>query len=340
MGTTKNKRAGGKATSQGPLILRQKDFDAHLPELKVVDALRSAFAGLADGRAAQPPQSWGVVGDEVDIIWYPGILADQKLFGAKLSPYFPSRKTGPKVTAWTVLFSTETGEPTLLCDSFALTTERTAATTALALQLLVPAGATRLAIIGVGAVGMAHLRYAAAVHDWNHISLFSRKIVQHKAIEKTIGPALRKKIKIAPSAEAAVSDSDVILLCTSSGTPVIDHRWLRPGQLVTSISTNVANAHEIAPEAIPGLEVYCDYRATTPSVAGEMKLAAQQHGWSPQSVRGDLPELIKGKATPPSGQKPIFFRSVGLGIEDIAIASVLLQSRQKNKIARRGGSSR
>jgi len=338
--TTKNKRAGGKATSRGPLILRQKDFDAHLPEMKVVDALRSAFAGLADGRAAQPPQSWGVVGDEVDIIWYPGILADQKLFGAKLSPYFPSRKTGPKVTAWTVLFSTETGEPTLLCDSFALTTERTAATTALALQLLVPAGAKRLAVIGVGVVGMAHLRYAAAIHDWNQISLYSRKIDQHKSIEKSVAPALRKKVKIAPSAEAAVSDSDVILLCTSSGTPVIDHRWLRPGQLVTSISTNVANAHEIAAEAIPGLEVYCDYRATTPSVAGEMKLAAQQHGWSPQSVRGDLPEMVKGKATLPSGQKPIFFRSVGLGIEDIAIASVLLQNRQKNKIACRGGSSR
>lgn len=340
MGTKEIGRAGGKVPGHGPLILRQKDFDPHLPELKVVNALRLAFAGLADGRAAQPPQSWGVVGDEVDVIWYPGILGDQKLFGAKLSPYFPSRKTGPKVTAWTVLFSMETGEPTLLCDSHGLTTERTAATTALALQLLIPGGAKRLAVIGVGAVGMTHLRYAAAVHDWSQISLFSRKIGENKPVDKGVAPALRKKIKIAASAEAAVSNSDVILLCTSSGTPVIDHRWLQPGQLVTSISTNVANAHEIAAEAIPVLEVYCDYRATTPSVAGEMKLAAQQHGWSAQSVRGDLPELIKGKATLPSGQKPIFFRSVGLGIEDIAIASVLLQSRQKNKIAKRGGSSR
>ena len=324
-----------------PLILRQSDFDARLPEREVLDALRAAFAGLAVGTAVQPPQSAGLIDNEVDVIWYPGILGEQKLFGAKLSPYFPGRKDGPKVTAWTVLFSAETGDPILLCDSLALTTERTAGTTALALEFLVPAGAKRLAIIGVGEVGIAHLRYAAAVHEWSQIQLYSRTIDRKKNVADHLPSNLREKIGFAESAESAVTNADVILLCTSSGKPVIDHRWLRPGQLVTSITTNAPDAHEIAPESLTGLEVYCDYRATTPGVAGEMKLAARNQGWTPDSIRGDLPQLVTGQAQKPTGRAPVFFRSVGLGIEDIAIASALLNSRQRhNESELRGGASR
>jgi L-arginine dehydrogenase len=136
---------------------------------------------------------------------------------------------------------------------------------------------------------------------------------------------MRGKITIADSAEAAVVDSDVILLCTSSTTPVIDHRWLKAPQLVTSLTTTAEHAREIAAEALPGLDVYCDYRATTPSVAGEMAIAARDHGWARDAILGDLPELVSGKARMPSQNRPIFFRSIGLGIEDIAIAGALLK---------------
>jgi L-arginine dehydrogenase len=314
-----------------PIVLRQSDFDAELPERDVLDALRSAFATLAAGTTVQPPQVGGVIANEVDVLWYAGILGGEKIFGSKLSPYFPERENGPKVTAWTIVFSSVTGNPLLLCDSLALTTERTAATTALAVQLLLPVSAKRLAVIGIGRVGRAHLRYAFAIHEWNQVSLYSRSLRhEHSSVEQ-FPWHLRDKIKIAASAEAAVLHSDVILLCTSSATPVIDYRWLRPGQLVTSITTNAPNAHEVAPEALAELDVYCDYHVTTPAVAGEMKLAVRNHGWSPESIRGDLPELVSGQGRLPTGRAPVFFRSVGLGIEDLAIATVLLRKRQEHQ---------
>lgn len=329
------------ACSSEPIILREGEFDAHLSEREVLDALRAAFAALANGTAVQPPQVGGLIDDQVDVLWYPGLLGEQKVFGAKLSPYFPGRKDGPKVTAWTVMFSSVTGDPILLCDSLALTTERTAATTALAVQLLMPLNAKRLTIIGVGSVGMAHLRYAFAIHEWSQALLYSRNINRVPSFAEKLPPHLREKVKIAQSVESAVADSDVVLLCTSSATPVIDYRWLRPVQLVTSITTNAPNAHEIAPEALAGLDVYCDYRVTTPSIAGEMKLATLKHGWSPDLIRGDLPELISGNSRKPTGNTPIFFRSVGLGIEDLAIASALLRRWQSHKGSdSSGGSSR
>ncbi len=334
------KNASARNQFHGLTFLRQKDFDARLSEATVLEALREAFSALASGTAVQPPQASGMTAGQVDVIWYPGILGTHNLFGAKLSPYLMQRKDGPKVTAWTLLCSTETGEPVLLCDSLALTTERTAATTALAVQLLKPAKAQRLAVIGLGAVGLAHLRYAAEISEWSEVNVFSRHAHRDTSILQKIPASLRQKTSIAASAQSAVENSDVILLCTSSTTPVIDYRWLNPSQLVTSLTTTSPAACEIAPESLAGLDVFCDYRSTTPAVAGEMTAAAKNHGWSPDKILGDLPELLSGKCCKPAGNRAIFFRSVGLGIEDIAIGGALLSKRRKSSNTASSGGRR
>jgi L-arginine dehydrogenase len=89
--------------------------------------------------------------------------------------------------------------------------------------------------------------------------------------------------------------------------------------LVTSISTNVARAHEIAPDALMGMSVYCDERSTTPLIAGEMVLASE-NGWSRDNICGDLGELVCGRARAPSPDRASFFRSMGLGTEDVKMA--------------------
>jgi L-arginine dehydrogenase len=56
-----------------------------------------------------------------------------------------------------------------------------------------------------------------------------------------------------------------------------------------------------------------------------MRLAASAHRWSPKSIAGDLAELVTGRAILPSYDRPVFFRSIGLGLEDIAMAHALFE---------------
>ncbi|MCY1308973.1 NAD(P)H-dependent anabolic L-arginine dehydrogenase DauB [compost metagenome] len=128
-----------------------------------------------------------------------------------------------------------------------------------------------------------------------------------------------------------VNDADVVMLCTSSAGPVLDPRSLTRPALVTSISTNAPRAHEVPPEALGEMDVYCDYRATTPGSAGEMLLAAEHHGWSRDSIRGDLPELLSGQAPRPAYQRTVFFRSIGLGLEDMALANALYHLQRQGQ---------
>lgn len=211
-----------------PIILTAHQVEFLMNRLDALEIMRAAFRSLGAATANQPPQSLTMLpNDAGDFITYLGVLADKKVFGAKISPYLV-RKGTAHGTAWTLLLSMETGLPILLCDSKQLTTERTAATTALAVDLLAPTAASRLAVIGMGS--LSHM------------------------------------------------------------------------------------------------DVYCDYRQTAPSGAAEMRLAAAEHRWSPKCVAGDLAELLAGQASLPSYDRPVFFRSIGLGVEDIAIAHALFEA--------------
>lgn len=93
--------------------------------------------------------------------------------------------------------------------------------------------------------------------------------------------------------------------------------------LVTSISTNSPGAHEIDPASLGSYDVYCDYRATAPVTAGEMTIAVEAGEWSDDRIVADLAELATG-SVPKEWTRPRFFRSTGLGIEDLAIAHLLV----------------
>jgi L-arginine dehydrogenase len=308
--------------SSTPYVINQHQARELLARIDVPQILRKLFRDLAAGHAVQPaqqlvefPQGAG------DFINYLGVLAEDGVYGVKTSPYIV-REQGALVTAWTLLMSMKTGQPLLLCDAGELTTARTAATTAVAVDALAPVNATRLAIIGSGKVAQAHLHYVKSLRDWQSLSLYSPSLsadAQTQALLKAITPNL----KIADSRDAAVAEADVIMLCTSSAGPVIDPAALSKPALITSISTNAPRAHEVPPQSLNDMQVFCDYRRTTPGSAGEMLIASEQHGWSKDLIVGDLADLLSEKVQRPDCDRHVFFRSIGLGLEDIALANAL-----------------
>ena len=305
-------------TPRSALVLNAASVQDILPKVDALGAMRALFTELGRGQAVQPAQTLTLFPeDKGDFITYLGASTGTDVFGAKLSPYLV-RPGKPVITAWTVLMSMQTGQPLMLCDSGELTTERTAATTALAVDHLAKNTAGTLAIIGSGKVAQAHLKHVQSLREWHEIRIYSPNLTANSDLAAQ-WTAADPRVQISDSAEAAGAGADVVMLCTSSGTPVFDTASVAPGALVTSISTNVANAHEVDPAFLNDAEVYCDYRATTPASAGEMKLAAEA-GWSPDAIRGDLAELQTETCDKPSGNKPVFFRSIGLGLEDIFMA--------------------
>ncbi len=309
--------------SSPPYVINQLQAREHLAQVDVPQILRKLFSDLAAGQAVQPaqqlvefPQGAG------DFINYLGVLAQGGVYGVKTSPYIV-REQGPLVTAWTLLMSMQTGQPLLLCDAGELTIARTAATTAIAVDALAPSNAQRLAIIGSGKVAQAHLHYVKNLRDWQSIHLYSPSLIGKSPEVLAELQRIDPRLTIVHNREAALQEADVIMLCTSSAAPVMDPASLNKPALITSISTNAPRAHEVPPQTLKDMQVFCDYRLTTPESAGEMLIATELHGWDKSLIVGDLPELISAKVKRPDYDRHVFFRSIGLGLEDIALANAL-----------------
>ncbi|MFJ1336610.1 ornithine cyclodeaminase family protein [Pseudomonas caricapapayae] len=306
-----------------PLVIDKQLARQLLTQVDVPQILRSLFRDLAAGQAVQPPQQLvEFPAGQGDFINYGGVLAQERVYGVKTSPYIV-RKQGPLVTAWTLLMSMDSGQPLLLCDAGELTTARTAATTAVAVDALAAVSARRLTIIGSGPIARAHLHYVRGLREWQDIRLFSPSLAEQGAEQRQGLLDLDPRLTLSDSLEQALEDADVIMLCTSSASPVIDPANLSKPALITSISTNAVRAHEVPPASLGAMDVYCDYRVTTPGSAGEMRIAAEQHGWNPEAIVGDLAQLLSNQAPAPAYQRHAFFRSIGLGLEDIALANAL-----------------
>lgn len=292
-----------------------------LPELPVElvqSVVREAFAMLGAGRAVQPLQVVTDLPGGGDVIAYQAVLADSGVYAVKVSPYLPQPDGRAIVTAWTLLVSTHSGEPVLLVDSAGLTTERTAATTAVAVDLLAGPDARSLAVIGLGKVGRAHLRHVRGLRGFTDVRVYSRSAGAGDRDEP-------EGVRLVGCAQEAAQGADVVLLCTSAADAVIDVTALPAGTLITSVSTNAPMAREIDPAALASVDVYADLAPAAFAAAGEMRIAAAEHGFTVEDIRGDLPGLLSDTTPAPSGDRPVFFRSVGLGIEDAAIAVAVLE---------------
>lgn len=311
-----------------PYVLDKTEAERLLAQVDVHQAMVALFRELAAGKAVQPAQQLvEFPNGGGDFINYLGVLAGAGVYGVKTSPYIV-REQGPLVTAWTLLMSMHTGQPLLLCDAGSLTTARTAATTAVAVDALAAPQATRLAVIGSGAVARAHVHYAKNLRPWQSIRLYSPSLAGKTGAQQLQLQQLDPRIQLCASQADAIRDADVLMLCTSSAKPLLDPRELDKPALITSISTNAPRAHEVPPQSLTDMDVYCDYRATTPGSAGEMLLASEL-GWHSAAIRGDLAELLSGQAQRPDYQRHAFFRSIGLGLEDIALAHALYQLKQE-----------
>ena len=310
-----------------PVILQDHEIKALLPRLKVQTILSNMFRSLGQQEAVQPPQTVTLLPQGAgDFITYMGAIQGADVFGAKLSPYLIGGEK-PIITAWTQLMSQRTGQPLLLCDSGQLTVERTAGTTALALEFLAKQTCSTLAIIGSGPVAIAHLRHVRNLRQWQSIRVYSPSLASNPE-RRAQFTAIDDRVAFSESAKDCTNEADVIMLCTSSGTPVINPDELTQPALITSISTNVASAHEVPPALLPEADVYCDYKATTAASAGEMTMAEADGMWDKQQICGDLAELVSGTCALPDYSKHVFFRSIGLGLEDIAMAYGLWQLLQ------------
>ncbi|KIR30055.1 ornithine cyclodeaminase [Cryptococcus deuterogattii LA55] len=263
----------------------------------------------------------------------------------------PSAGSAEGLPASTIIMDEESGKVKALMNARKLTALRNACGSAVFLSLFPPAATKHLLLFGSGAQCLSHALLFLRLHSFSQVTFVVRSINQRSqssasAIESQFPTA---KVSLAmhssPSNELSqlVSTADVIVTATSSLTPLFDSSPTcpKPGARVIMIGSYKPEMHEIDQALMKrAAKVVVDSRKACEREAGEIIDAGKQVAGGAGLVElgellGDtgLPgETVKDDSGDAFGKEVVIFKSVGIGIQDVAISKVVLEQAETNSI--------
>jgi ornithine cyclodeaminase/alanine dehydrogenase-like protein (mu-crystallin family) len=297
-------------TTDKLLFLDEIQVRAVLSYDELIPAIRQALVDFSAGRVVQPVRT--VMSVAAHAGWFavmPAVYGD--VMGAKMVTFYPKNVQLGKHThmAMIQLFRADTGEPLAMMDGRLITEMRTAAVSAVAVDLLARPEAKVLGILGSGVQARSHVKAFSRVRKFEEIRVWSRSEANARRFAEGIGARVM-------TAEQVVSGADVVLTLTSSPVPVLQGRWLKKDAMVCAVGAVTPDRRELDDEAMQGA-VVVESREAALREPGDILLAKAQ-------VAAEIGELLNGRVMD-SRDRPIIFKSVGIAIEDIAAAKLVYE---------------
>ncbi|GMA13882.1 delta(1)-pyrroline-2-carboxylate reductase family protein [Deinococcus metallilatus] len=276
-----------------------------LPYPLLVEALRTACLEYARGEIRSPDRLALPLGSGGVMLSMPAAAPD--LASHKLVNVCPAnRERGlPTILGQVTAYDAATGVPLFMLDGPTVTARRTAAVSLLGIQALL--GTPReVGLIGTGKQAEAHAQAIAAVFPEARLWVKGSRLESAQAFCERLGGPLSPVSELPGRAE-------VVITATTSKVPVYT-RPARPGRLVVAVGAFTPDAAEIAPDTVRASRVYVDDPAGARHEAGDLLQAGVD--WA------GVHSLADALTTPPSGEKPLLFKTVGCAAWDLAACRV------------------
>jgi ornithine cyclodeaminase/alanine dehydrogenase len=285
----------------------------------MVAHLKTVYAAPAEP-GSRPPRLV-TRGDGMRLRALTAALPSGRLAGAKLMASSRTKRTAYLIA----LFDQEEGGIVALMDGNAITACRTAATSALAIDCLVPVDhhRLRLGILGSGTEARAHLLATAAIRRPSEILVFSPSTENRAAFAAEFAGRLAIPCRSVASPEAVLAGCDLLVAAARSRdeTPIFRGAELRDGTTVISIGSTLPEQREIDSETIARCSlIVADEPEEVAHRTGDF-IAAREAGIAFEGKLASLSDLVMGKLEARRAASCLtMFKSVGAGIQDIATA--------------------
>jgi len=221
-----------------------------------------------------------------------------------------------------VLFSSLTGEALATIEANEITKYRTAAASAVAMQRLAARDAVTLSIFGTGVQARAHAEAFLLAHP------FRRVLVAGRAAAPEFANWAQTEFGVpatAVDAATAASGGDVICTATRASEPLFDGALVKPGAFVAAVGSSKPAARELDDTLLARADlIVVEWLPAAQGEAGEFVRAAPGT-IDPARVTELGKLLVKGTAFERRPHDVIVYKSVGIGLEDVALANLVFE---------------
>jgi ornithine cyclodeaminase/alanine dehydrogenase-like protein (mu-crystallin family) len=297
--------------------------------LSMTDAIglmATAMQELSSGLVTAPERGGIAVAPVGTLVVMPGTMPNIRRFGVKVLSLFPSTASNnhPGHQGVMLLFDADDGRPLCALDSHAVTGLRTAAASAVATNMLSLPDSRSVALIGCGALAQLHAKAICQVRPIEEIIVWGRSIQKAQRIANQCADELGKSVVIARSVQEAVERADIVCTLTSAALPVLEGRWLRPGQHVNLVGSSTRAKREADDEAVMRSRFIVDSRSHALSQAGELRHAIKSGCVDEKHLAAEIGEVLLGRALGRSNQSEItIYKSLGHIVQDIRISDAV-----------------
>ena len=288
------------------MILDERAVHDLLSMEELIPAMARAMADLSSGKVVQPGRVM------LPVTAHQGFLGLMPAYGdalgAKLVTFYPNNQGIPSHHAMILLFKPETGEPLVTMDGRLITEMRTAAVSAVATRLLARPEASVLGILGSGVQARSHLEAMRLVRTIRDVRVWSPR--NAPAFAREFG------VRAVASAEEAVRGADIVVLATSSQTPVLSGAWLAPGTHINAVGAPRPTWRELDDEALGRARLYVEQREAATRESGDVIASGK--------IFAEIGEVVAGGK--PGRQSPdeiTLYKSVGVAVQDVVSADLV-----------------
>jgi len=296
-----------------------------MPEL--IDAMQTALEAFSAGRVNQPVRTVIQAPDGV-FASMPAYVNAPAAMGAKLVTVFHGNESKglPTHLATIVLLDPETGGLLAILDGRFITEVRTAAVSAVAARYLAGEQARVLAIIGSGVQARSHLEALSLVRKFDEIRCWSRSETKR---EQFVSEQPGYPIRAVNSAEEAVRGADVVVLVTSSATPVIADAGVKPGACVISVGACLPSQREMDPALVARGRLFVDSRPGALKESGDIVQGIREGRFTEDHIAAELGAVVANPRLGRTSESQVtIFKSLGLAVEDVAAAELAYRHAQ------------
>jgi ornithine cyclodeaminase/alanine dehydrogenase-like protein (mu-crystallin family) len=311
------------------LVLDREAVRRHLTMDRCIPLMRAAAIDLSRGTTRMPLRQVVPLRGSAKLGVMPGVLADDKPFGAKLVAVFPDNFDAglPSHQGVVSLFEPETGQPVCIAHAGEITRIRTAAASAAATDALARPDAARLALLGYGEQALTHLEAIGHVRSLTAVTVWGRSLERAEAFARDAAARTGIEVRACASVAEAVAEADIVCALTHARDPILQAAWLAKGTHVNAVGASTPDAAEIDTALVATARLIADHRESALRQGGEIQRARAAGLVDDSVVAAELGQVLAGEiAGRTSPDQITLYKSLGNVSQDLASLAWLYEA--------------
>lgn len=308
------------------LLIREHEVADLISMAEATDAVEDAFIQLGQGRAFHNPRTRIKLGGEMLHV-LPAAIPEMDAVGLKSYTAFRGG-----IRFLVLLYSSKTGELKAMVEAQRLGELRTGAVASVAIKRMAKKNVTHGMLFGAGVMGGAMLEGMANARSFKQISVFDLDRERLGMFCEKMSNRLGVDVVPAENVNDSVAQAEVVVTMTTSKDPVFDGKRLSDGTTVVAAGSNLLQKREIDSTVVRrSARIVVEAKDQAQLEAGDLfvPIDAGHLHWNQID---ELSDLLMNRVPARESENEInIFKSVGLGLQDIAVAARVYQSAVDNK---------